>query len=341
MKILKTTLFTLLGIIILIFIVSLLLPSHAHVERSIEIKSKPSQAFKIVNKLKEWKKWSPWHRIDSTTEWTYSIQEEGNGAGYYWKSNNDKVGSGSLLIVESIEDSLVKTVMNFGDMGNSYGTFTFKKGVGITTVTWSMDSDGNGIPFWMKPMTKYFYLMMDQMVGPDFEAGLKYMKEVLEAEKPLMVGDFEAEFRNFEGLNYVGIREKIKGSEIASKLGTFYAQLQNEIHMQQAEMTGPPFTINYSANGEVYDMMAAMSTNKLLNANSPIVSAELNPGKWLVVKYFGNYESMSPVYQKGFEFLAQNNLKPSGAPMEFYITDPMIEKDSKKWLTEIVFPYTE
>jgi effector-binding domain-containing protein len=27
-----------------------------------------------------------------------------------------------------------------------------------------------------------------------------------------------------------------------------------------------------------------------------------------------------------------------GAPMELYVTDPMMEKDTAKWLTEIVFP---
>jgi hypothetical protein len=39
--------------------------------------------------------------------------------------------------------------------------------------------------------------------------------------------------------------------------------------------------------------------------------------------------------------LAAENLKPSGAPLEFYLTNPSMEPDSNKWVTELVFPFIE
>ena len=38
------------------------------------------------------------------------------------------------------------------------------------------------------------------------------------------------------------------------------------------------------------------------------------------------------------KFIESKNKKQAGPPREVYITDPGIEKDTAKWLTEIIFP---
>ncbi|OYU97219.1 MAG: hypothetical protein CFE21_02705 [Bacteroidetes bacterium B1(2017)] len=341
MKILKITALVLASIIALVLLISFFLPSKVRVERSLEVKAKPNQAYKLVSNMHNWKLWSPWHKLDSNTQWTYTKEEEGKGAGYSWKSENPNVGEGSLQIIECTQDSFIKAIMNFGKKGNSFVSFTFAATENGTKITWSMDNDASTMPLLMQPISKYFFLMMDQMVGPDFEQGLKNMQVILESQKSIFVGDFEAEIRDFKGMNYVGIRQKLKGAEISQKLGEFYAQLQSYLSSQKTSMQGPPFTINYSAKGDVYDMKAALGTSFIMAPELPIEAGELKPGKWLVVKYYGAYDKISPVYQLGFEYLAHNKLMPSGAPMEFYLSDPMMEKDTSKWLTEVVFPCIE
>jgi effector-binding domain-containing protein len=341
MKLIKIILLSITGILLLLLFISFILPGKIKVERTLEIKTKRKQAFNLVNNLKEWKQWSPWQKLDSNTIWTFNAIESGVGAKYSWKSQNPQVGEGDLSITKSFPDSLLKTEIHFGNMGLSTGQFLFTQTANGTQVTWIMESEVGTLPFYMQPLTKYFYLLLDDMLGSDFEKGLNNIKVILESQKAIMVGDFESEIRDFEGLNYIGIREKINGVDIGPKLAQHYGSLQTYLQSEKVNMKGAPFTINYSANNNVFDMMTALATDDLLNPQTPIQSGTLKPGKWLVVKYYGSYDKMSPVYQKGFEYLAENNLKPSGAPLEFYLSDPMIEKDTALWLTELVFPFIE
>ncbi|MCF8253251.1 MAG: GyrI-like domain-containing protein [Bacteroidia bacterium] len=343
MKTFKITLIAILSLLILLVIVSLFLPNKVHVERSIEINGKPKQAFKLVNQLKEWSKWDPWHQLDSNTVWTYSEVEQGVGASYSWKSNNPNVGEGSLSIIEAIPDSMVKSEMKFGGMGISIATFYFEPTESGSKVTWAMDSEEKGMPIWMIPMSRYFKLFMDKMIGPEFEKGLVNLKNQVEADKPILIEEFEAEVREASQLNYIGIREKIKGDEIGEKLNAFYQALNQEIVAKNLQKVGVPFTINYAANGDVFDMKAAIAITQESNETfvEPIQFGKVASGKWLVVNFYGKYDDMGRIYHKGFEYLNENNLKPTGAPMEFYITDITTESDTSKWLTELAFPFMD
>jgi effector-binding domain-containing protein len=341
MKTFKITVITIVSIFLIVIGISFILPGSAKVERTIEIKAPSKQMFALINKLENWKIWSPWYQMDTTTLYEYTEIKEGKGASFTWKSNNQNVGVGKLTIDESFPDSVIQLSMAFGEMGVSKATFNIVPNMIGCSVTWTLETNASTVPMLMRPFAKYFYLFMDQMVGPDFEKGLKNLQVAAEAAPAMMVGDFEAEVREVNEMYFIGIRSKLKGAEISAKLGEFYQALEAALGEQSKSKIGVPFTINYSANGDVYDMQAALTTSDSLTVKTPINSGKLRSGKWLVVKYYGAYEQMSPIYQKGFEYLAQNNWKPSAAPMEFYITDPATEPDQSKWLTELAFPFFE
>jgi ribosome-associated toxin RatA of RatAB toxin-antitoxin module len=135
----------------------------------------PDAVFAQVNDLKNWNSWSPWAKKDPETKWVFSETTAGKDAWYTWESDHDNVGSGKLVITESIENQSVKTDIDFGEQGTGKGSWKFEKTDGGTKVTWGMDSDmGNN------PIGKIFGLMMDSMLGPDFEEGLQSMKELVE-----------------------------------------------------------------------------------------------------------------------------------------------------------------
>ena len=58
----------------------------------------------------------------------------------------------------------------------------------------------------------------------------------------------------------------------------------------------------------------------------------------LVVSYMGPYEGTPAGHEAAETYIKTNNLEVIGAPWEKYVTDPMTEKDSTKWLTEICYP---
>ncbi len=172
MKTLKIIGLTLFTIIVLLFIGGLFISPKVHVERNAVINASPEKIFPNINTLSNWTKWSPWHTIDSNMIIVYTGPESGAGASYAWKSNNGKVGSGKMTIVQSMPNSFIATQMDFMENGTAIGTFRLEPGDIGTKVTWTMDSDMGFNPF-----ARYMGLMMDKWVGEDFEKGLENLEK--------------------------------------------------------------------------------------------------------------------------------------------------------------------
>src|ERR1700749_995034 len=84
MKILKRVGIGLLLLFLLLIVISFFLPRKMHIERSVEMSTAPSAPYSLVNNLKAWYDWSPWHKIDPNTKWTFGEKTEGVGAWYSW-----------------------------------------------------------------------------------------------------------------------------------------------------------------------------------------------------------------------------------------------------------------
>lgn len=186
---LKKVLLAIGGIIVLALLISLVLPSKVHVERSIVINAPAAKIFAEVNSLQKWTAWDPWTKKDPNTLNKYIGPESGVGNTNTWKSDHKEVGSGSQTITESVPNETIKSKMLFGDAGEEYGEaigfFHFTSEGENTKVVWGMDMD-----LGMNPMARYFGLMMDGTIGKDFEQGLNNLKahvESLPDEAPAVV----------------------------------------------------------------------------------------------------------------------------------------------------------
>jgi uncharacterized protein YndB with AHSA1/START domain len=177
MKLLKKVAAAILGLVLVLLLVSLFLPSKAHVERVLTINAPPEKVFEQINTLKNWEKWSPWHKLDPNMKLHYDTIPAGVGAKYIWESTQRNVGSGSLTITQSVTNEMIQTAMDFREQGQATGTFKLEKEQAATKVTWSMDSD-----LGQNPIAKFFGLLMDKMVGSDFEKGLNNLKALSEAK---------------------------------------------------------------------------------------------------------------------------------------------------------------
>ncbi|MCB9543479.1 MAG: SRPBCC family protein [bacterium] len=170
---LKKVLIILAVIIGLILVVGLLLPTTYHVERSRVVAAPPEALYAVVNDFKQWPKWDPWAGKDATMKYTYEGSPTGVGSVQHFTSES---GEGTIRIIESEPGRKVKMEMDFkmGEDKLPTATYTFEPiGDGKTKVTWSMDGEGS------KPFGGYFGLMMDGMIGPDFERGLENLDKAV------------------------------------------------------------------------------------------------------------------------------------------------------------------
>jgi hypothetical protein len=165
--------------LVLLVAIGFFLPGTTHVERSINVNAPAEKVFENVNDLRKWNAWSPWSKIDPNTKWTYSEPSaSGTGAWYSWVSDNRSVGKGKMTITESKPNEFVKYNLEFEGMGSSKPSFKLVPKDSLNTqVTWVMDSD-NG---W-NPISRWFGVFMDKMLGPDFEKGLAGLKSLSEGK---------------------------------------------------------------------------------------------------------------------------------------------------------------
>ncbi len=176
MRIVKlVTLF--LGIIAIGLIVTgLLLPSTVHVERQILINAEPEKVFPLLNDLQAFNRWSPWALRDPQTHFNFSGPAQGVGAQMSWYSNQPSVGAGSQEIIASVADQRVAVALTFGDKNTAVAYYDLQRVAGQTEVTWGFDSE-----FGFDLFSRYFGLMAEHWIGPDYEQGLKNLKAMVES----------------------------------------------------------------------------------------------------------------------------------------------------------------
>jgi len=166
---------------------SFLLPAKALVTRSIDISAPPDRVFSIVGDLRRFNEFSPWADLDPDIKYTYEGPESGVGQLMRWSSQNADVGNGAQTIVRYEPATFVETQLDFGMQGKSTASFDLVPSTAGTNVTWTFNSDLEGIP------AKWFGLMFDRWIGADYEKGLAKLKAVAEAPAAEPVAPAEAE----------------------------------------------------------------------------------------------------------------------------------------------------
>lgn len=179
MKLLRKLVLALLLIPILLLLISLFLPSTYRIERSVVIQAEPGTFYPYVANPSRWPEWSAWTTAkDPTLVYKCSGPTQGAGAVAEWEGR--KMGSGSMTFTAADPKTGVTydLVMEHGKF-RSKGSLLFQTAPAETRVTWADE----GTLGW-NPVARFFGLLMDRMVGPDFEEGLRKLKQKAEAENP-------------------------------------------------------------------------------------------------------------------------------------------------------------
>ena len=172
-------LFILVVVLVLIAVgASFLLPSRYHVERSVSVNARPEALHALVADLRRWEEWTAWNKdMDPTLHRTFSGAEKGAGAQMTWKG--EKSGQGLFTISSADPAKGITYDLDFENgRYKSTGAIRFEAADAATKVTWTNEGDAGA-----NPVKRYFNLLMDKMMGPDFQKGLDRLKALAEGGK--------------------------------------------------------------------------------------------------------------------------------------------------------------
>ena len=147
------------------------------VQRSILVKAPPEKIFPLIDNFHQWKKWSPWEKVDPALKRTYSGAESGIGAIYQWDGNKN-IGQGQMEILEMRPPTKLRIKIDFLAPFEGHNTveFTLEAQGDSTLVSHAMFGPS---PYISKLMGIFFN--MDKMIGDKFEEGLHSLKAIAEA----------------------------------------------------------------------------------------------------------------------------------------------------------------
>lgn len=172
--------FTVLGVVIAALALFVALqPDTFRIERRMIVDAQPRDVFAQVNDFRKWDDWSPWAKLDPDAKVAFEGPRAGPGAVFKW-AGNDKIGQGSMTLVESKPGELVRVNVEFVKPfeGKSTSEFTFRPQGDRTQVTWTSSGP---MTFLSKAMC--LIMNMEKVLGPDMEKGLVQMKAAAEGRR--------------------------------------------------------------------------------------------------------------------------------------------------------------
>ncbi|MCX6285824.1 MAG: GyrI-like domain-containing protein [Bacteroidetes bacterium] len=331
MKTFKKIVIWILAIILVLILVSYVLPKTYKVERSVYIKSKPELIYDITSNFNKWKLWVPWTKaLDSTA--VFELTGKEGQVGTIWKWNGKVLGNGQMTATEFIPGQLLAYDLSF-DKGKyqSKGKITIEKAGDSCKVSWIDEGD-----LGYNPISRYFGLLMDKMMGPDFIKGLNKLKNVCEArafwpriEETTMPEQIALVIRDSAGPKTY---EKV--------MGKGFGELMGFVKANKLKCKGHPFAI--------YVKYDTLTMNGVMDIGIAVEKADHGKGRVKVVKlpaqncviayYIGPYDKSGDTYRFLHQYIREAELQIAGGPWEIYVNDPMTEKDPSKLETNILFP---
>ena len=175
-SVLKGIIIILVALVVVVVGGAYLLPPVATVERTVIIAAPPDKVYAIIVNLKRFNQWSPWSDLDPDLSYSFEGPEAGVGQKMSWKSNDPKVGSGAVTIIEVVPGKRIVTELDFGEMGKSHSVLAVSKFNDGTLIAWTFRAEVNSI------MERWTGLMFDRWIGADYVKGLGKLKVLAEKE---------------------------------------------------------------------------------------------------------------------------------------------------------------
>jgi effector-binding domain-containing protein len=343
MRALKTLLIILIAVVLLAIVLGLVGPKQSHLERKTMIAAPSSLVWDHLKSLKAQNEWSPFLAMDPEAKVNYEGTDGEVGSKSSWEGKQTGEGDQTVADVEPGKHIGVDLHFIKPMEGKAKGAFDLVAKGDSTEVTWSFDSENGFVS-----RIIYVFKDMDALMGPMFSSGLEKLKQLCEADVAERAAELKA--RTFGGytidtvdrpaMSYLGKRATVKWKDLYPFFATNFPLASKTASKAGWKLAGAPSGIYFSWDtaGKSTDVMAGIPVQ---NANSAMVDGlvvqEVPAGKALMVAYHGDYNKTGDAHAAMEQMIKANGLQKRDAVIEEYVTDPMQEPDTAKWLTNIYY----
>lgn len=324
------------GAILLVVAVGVFLPSTTRVEREVSIDAHRATVFALVNDFHQINKWSPWLDSDPNARFVIDGARRGVGASMSWSGN--VIGKGSQTIVESVPFERVVTTVTHNDTGRARSSIELTDTGDGTTLRWRYEQD-----FGRNIFGRYYGLLLDGIVGRDFEAGLSNLRRMAESLPPSDFSDIEVEHMVVEAIDiaYMPTSSEPLAQAISEALGDAYFRVLSFIDEHGLREAGAPISISRAFSGAELRFDAGVPvrgiTDSTPRSQDSVRLGKSYGGPVIRVKHQGSYITLGRTHDKIAAYLAAHGLERNGDAWESYVSDPT-RTAPEELLTYVYYP---
>ncbi|MBN2669562.1 MAG: SRPBCC family protein [Bacteroidales bacterium] len=332
MKFLSRILSAILVIIATLLVIAVFLPSKQTLVASIEINASSDKVFDQVNTLKNWSNWSPFQENDSSMTVSFEGNESGVGAIQKWSSPRGDKGIMEILISEK-NNSIVNKIA-FEGAGQATGEWIFNLNVDKTNVKWSLTLEDLSYP-----VGRFMGLFAEAMMQPVLMKGLKNLQSV--CEKNSDDNKFGIIEVNVPTSMALVVTDSCYWDQIAPKMAEMFGMVYQTANQISAVPIGYPYAeyLVWDESKQFTVFKVGLPINEIPDFLSDNVMHSTTPGgRAIKGVHHGAYDKTYDLYIAMDKYISDHHLSQNGGPWENYVTNPVEEPDTSKWITEIFFP---
>jgi effector-binding domain-containing protein len=176
-----------------------------------------------------------------------------------------------------------------------------------------------------KLVDRYFGLMMDSMIGKDYDKGLARLKALVETFPAVDIAGVQGEevTRAAGKIYFVSASSGSDAESAKAVLTEAYGKIGSFIQANGIAMQGAPITIttSYDQSGWKFDAAIAVDRNDVAPTGD-IKAGTTYAGKAVQFTHVGPYDKIGDTTQKAYAWLAVQGYKPKDRLIEEYISDP-------------------
>jgi Polyketide cyclase / dehydrase and lipid transport len=174
---LKSVLMAIVALVAGVFALGFAIPTEQTVARSVAVKAAPEIVYAQVANLRNWEGWAPWSaRNLPAARFSYEGSEAGVGASMLWQGTDGRGGRLWLTSADAVNGIAFEMVLHADQRQKATGMIQIVPSGSETLVVWTWRARFNG------PVERWKGLLVDEMLGPQFEDGLVQLKKAAEGE---------------------------------------------------------------------------------------------------------------------------------------------------------------
>lgn len=324
------------GVILLLILIGIVMPSRVHIEREREIDARQATVFALLNDFRQMEKWSPKADEDPNARIEFAGPPRGVGASIAW--SGQIVGQGRQLITESSPFDSVVTIVDLGDGKEATVSFRLEEIDSMTRVFWSWERD-----YGWNIAGRYFGIMLNGIIGTDFEQGLASLGDLAERLPRADFSDLKVEQIVVEAIDIAYLRTTSipQATAISEAMGDSYFEILSFIDRFDLQEAGAPMSITRTFSGSELVFDAAIPVRGLTTATPreerAVKIGATYEGPVIRVRHIGSYGTLGQTHDKIAAYLAAVGIERNGDAWESYISDPTRISESEL-LTYVYYP---